>query len=86
MTKPAHTPVHRCSDAECCYFGQPTANSCACHKPETQMLREQRDDLYEVLSELCDRFDTIRGEAFINPDNSPWARARAALAKAEGRS
>ena len=39
-------------------------------------------ELYEALAMLCDAFDTFDGEPFVNPPNSLWEKARAALAKA----
>lgn len=38
-------PVHKCSDPECCFFGQITFKSCGCHKTTEQLLVEQRDAL-----------------------------------------
>lgn len=38
-------PIHICSDPDCCFFGQPTHNSCGCHKTGTDLLFEQRDAL-----------------------------------------
>ena len=39
-------------------------------------------DLYEALEELCERYDTIDGESFEHPEDSPWFKARAALLRA----
>ena len=38
-------PVHKCSDPECCSFGQVTTKNCGCHKTTEQLLVEQRDAL-----------------------------------------
>ena len=43
-------------------------------------------ELLEALEELCAKLDTISGEPFINPPDSMWGRARAAIAKARGQS
>lgn len=41
-------------------------------------------DLLEALELLCAKFDIFEGEPFHNCSDSPWAIARAAIAKAKG--
>lgn len=72
MTMPL--PAHRCTDHDCIYLGQPSADSCACHKTREQMLAEQRAELLAALHDLLTR----------PTDGAARVRARAAIAKAEG--
>jgi len=52
-------PEHRCTDKECCSFGQRTVSksNCLCHKTAEEMLAEQRDALYGALCGLIDEID-----------------------------
>lgn len=42
-------PVHKCSDPECCSFGQITTKNCGCHKTTEQLLIEERNELLDAL-------------------------------------
>lgn len=47
-------PVHRCTDHDCIYLGQPSSESCACHKTREQVLGEQNAELLAALKEARD--------------------------------
>lgn len=77
-------PVHKCSDPECCSFGQITTKNCGCHKTTEQLLVEQRDELLLVLKSIDDFFEAYRPED--HPPSDPHNIVRAAIAKVEGKS
>lgn len=83
---PGPTPVHRCTERECCFFGQPTSDSCRCHRTAEQLLLEQRDDLLAALKALHSCHRAFSGaEDWTALDDEARREAEAALAKAEGR-
>lgn len=49
------------------------------HKPVVVVPVEQWKQAVEALSELCERYDSFAGQPFVNPPDSTWGRARAAL-------
>lgn len=63
--------LHRCPEADCTYFGKPSAESCGCHKTDAQVIRDQRCELLEALERLADTYDAMgnpRGPARIWAD------------------
>lgn len=56
---------------------------------ERDRLKDINAELLTALKELCERYDTFKGAhgkrvRFDNPPYSPWFKARAIIAKAEG--
>lgn len=45
-------PVHTCADKYCPVYGQPTRNTCGCHKTSEQMLLAQRDTYETALRKI----------------------------------
>jgi hypothetical protein len=77
MTSKNALPIHRCTDVECCSFGQPTSRFCLCHKTETELLLEQREALLDACSLLLSSATDYQ---------TGIAETEAAIARVEARS
>lgn len=75
--------THRCSDAECPYFRQPTTSGCLCHKSERTMLEEAAEAQLAALKALVAVADGF-GAIDWHDDVELLDAARAAIAKSEG--
>lgn len=53
-------PRHRCEVRGCPSFGQPTFDTCRCHKTPEQLLLEQRAELAELVQEMRECLPTTR--------------------------
>lgn len=71
-------PAHRCTDHDCIYLGQPSSESCACHKTREQMLVEQNAGLLAALADILFEDSGKSEEARL----LTRIKARAALARA----
>lgn len=72
--------VHRCTDHDCAYLGQPSADSCACHKTREQMLAERCAELLAALRDMAMAYGHPD-----DPDVIEWWEHRAEEAAEEGR-
>lgn len=69
-----HTPIHRCTERECHFFGQVTTDGCSCHKTTEQMLVEQRDSLVAALDWFFEKMEAgILVRNTKDDINSDWA-------------
>lgn len=80
MAQSKHTftsplPAHRCTDHDCIYLGQPSSESCACHKTREQVVIEQ---LLAALKEARDALNGAPNTVGLHDQIS------AAIAAAEG--
>lgn len=80
---PTGAPIHRCTEQDCPYLGQPTYKSCRCHKTGEQMLIEQRDQLI-VAGKLALEYWAHRQQRYKNRHPVWVTTMRAAIASAEG--
>lgn len=80
-------PRHRCEEAACTYFGQPTDRGCACHKTVEQMLVEQRDELLAALKAAAECLIVMEEMTECRSDDEwVWAaqeKVKSAIAKVE---
>ncbi len=73
---------HRCNDNGCPYLGQASPKSCACHKTNEQVLREQVCDLMDAAERALNYIANTESELGITLDSGDMLRA--AIAKATG--
>lgn len=74
--------LHRCNDNGCPYFTQASPKSCACHKANEQVLREQVGDLMDAAERALNYIANTESELGITLDSGDTLRA--AIAKARG--
>lgn len=58
--------LHRCTEPECPYQGQPSGRGCGCHKTDERVLRER-------VAALVDMLETVREEieGFVDVVDGP---------------
>mgnify|MGYP001581955488 CR=1 FL=1 len=73
--------LHRCSEADCCYTGQPSPTSCGCHQADEQVLRTM---IGELVIGLCQYRDDLRYPRAPDSIERRLAMIEKLMAKAEG--
>ena len=58
---------HICDDKECIFFGQPTANTCGCHKTADEMLSAENVRLRSALANIMNWLEGSEGTEQIPP-------------------
>lgn len=49
--------LHRCSEAECPYLGEPSSRHCRCHRTDEEVLRAENKAMREALESLEGRVE-----------------------------